>query len=37
MIRAEYQGSDDFISTPNREQNIRAEIPKLLPRPAASR
>ena len=36
-IRAEYQGADDFISTPNQEQNIRAEIQKLLPRPAASR
>jgi peroxiredoxin len=37
MIRAEYQGGDDFISSPNQEQNIRAEIQKLLPRPAASR
>jgi peroxiredoxin len=37
MIRAEYQGADDFISSPNQEQNIRAEIQKLLPRPAASR
>jgi peroxiredoxin len=37
MIRAEYQGADDFISNPNQEQNIRAEIQKLLPRPAASR
>ena len=37
MIRAEYQGADDFISNPNQEQNIRAEIQKLLPKPAASR
>ena len=37
MIRAEYEGADDFISSPNQEQNIRAEIQKLLPKPAASR
>jgi peroxiredoxin len=37
MIRAEYQGGDDFISNPNQEQNIRAEIQKLLPKPVASR
>jgi len=37
MIRAEYEGADDFVSSPNQEQNIRAEIQKLLARPAASR
>lgn len=37
MIRAEYEGQDDFISSPNQEQNIRAEIRKLLAPPAASR
>ena len=37
MIRAEYEGADDFVSSPDQEQNIRAEVQKLLPRPAASR
>jgi FixJ family two-component response regulator len=37
MIRAEYEGADDFVSSPNQEQNIRAEIQKLLARPATSR
>jgi peroxiredoxin len=37
MIRAEYEGADEFVSSPSQEQNIRAEILKLLPRPAASR
>jgi peroxiredoxin len=36
-IRGEYEGADDFISSPNQEQNIRAEIQKLLVRPATSR
>lgn len=37
MIRAEYEGRDDFIESPQQEQNIRAEIQKLLatPRTAA--
>ncbi len=33
MIRAEYEGAEDFISSPNQEQNIRAEILKLLAAP----
>ena len=37
MIRGQYEGADDFISSPNQEQNIRAQIQKLLPTPAASR
>jgi thiol-disulfide isomerase/thioredoxin len=37
MIRAQYEGGDDFISSPNQEQNIRAEIQKLLTKPVASR
>jgi thiol-disulfide isomerase/thioredoxin len=30
VIRAEYEGHDDFISSENQEQNIRGEIQKLL-------
>jgi thiol-disulfide isomerase/thioredoxin len=37
LIRAEYEGADDFVSNPNQEQNIRGEIQKLLVRPAAAR
>ena len=38
MIRAQHLGSDDFISSPNQEQNIRSEIQKLVvPAPARSR
>jgi peroxiredoxin len=37
MIRAQHLGSDDFVSSPNQEQNIRTEIQKLLAAPAASR
>lgn len=37
MIRAQYEGDDDFISSPQQEQNIRTEIQKLIAMPAASR
>ena len=37
MIRAEYEGHDDFIEGPNQEQNIRAEIQKLMAAPSRSR
>lgn len=30
MIRAQYEGSDDFISSPKQEDNLRGEIQKLL-------
>jgi thiol-disulfide isomerase/thioredoxin len=37
MIRAQYEGRDDFISSANQEQNLRAEIQKLLAVPVSSR
>ena len=37
MIRAQFEGEDDFISSPQQEQNIRAEIQKLLAAPAGTR
>lgn len=37
MIRAEYEGRDDFIESPQQEQNIRAQIQKLLAAPAGTR
>jgi peroxiredoxin len=36
-IRAQYEGHDDFIESPNQEHNIRAEILKLLAAPVTSR
>lgn len=30
MIRAQYEGGDDFINSPKQEDNLRAEIQKLL-------
>jgi thiol-disulfide isomerase/thioredoxin len=37
MIRAQYEGQDAFIESPNQEQNIRGEIQKLLAEPRRSR
>jgi hypothetical protein len=36
-IRAQFEGDDDFIESPQQEQNIRAEIQKLLAAPAGTR
>ncbi len=36
MIRAQFEGEDPFIASPNQEQNIRGEILKLLGAPAAA-
>ena len=36
-IRAKYEGADPFIESPNQEQNIRAEIQKLIAARVTSR
>ena len=36
MVRAQYEGQDDFIESPNQEQNIRAQIKMLLLTPTVS-
>jgi hypothetical protein len=37
MVRAQYEGQDDFIESPNQEQNIRTQIKALLLTPTVSR